>query len=189
MTTTQRAAISALLCAVSTLYGDDGTGGGDTKVRRVLFISIDGMHSLDFALWVKNNPGSAIAQIASKGINYSNASSTKPSDSIPTTAGIFTGGTPAVTGMWYDDAYNRAWFAPTNTTCTGTPGTVFSLKGDIDVDPLPTTPNATNEVVDPTKVPRQLVKGVCTPVLPHNMIRVNTVFEVVRAHGLTAYTD
>jgi len=57
--------------------------------------------------------------------------------------------------MWYDDAYNRAWFAPSNTTCTGTPGTVFSLKGDIDVDPLPLTPVATNETVDPNKVPRR----------------------------------
>jgi hypothetical protein len=148
------------------------------------------MHSLDLALWVKNNPSSAIAQLASQGINFSNASTTKPSDSIPSTTGIFTGGTPAVTGMWYDDAYNRSWFANTNTTCTGTPGTVFSLKGDIDVDPLPPTPSATNETVDPTKVPRQLVNGVCTPVLPHNMIRVNTAFEVVRSvHGLTAYSD
>ncbi len=201
MTRIRKTTVSTVLCLTATLgvtalYGDDangngnGNGQGDTKIRRVLVLSIDGMHSLDFALWVKNNPSSAIAQLASQGITFSNASSTKPSDSIPSTAGIFTGGTPAVTGMWYDDAYNRSWFAPTNTTCTGTPGTTFSLKGDIDIDPLPVKPIATNEVVDPTKVPRQMVNGVCTPVLPHNMIRVNTVFEVVRGvHGLTAYSD
>ncbi len=171
-------------------FGDDGTGQGDNKVRRVLVISIDGMHSLDFALWVKHNPSSAIAQLASRGINFSNASSSKPSDSIPATTAIFTGGTPAVSGMWYDDAYNRSWFAPTNITCTGTPGTTFSLKGDIDVDPQPTVVTATNETVDPAKSPRQLVHGICTPVLPHNMLRVNTAFEVVRGvHGLTAYSD
>jgi hypothetical protein len=184
-------AVTTVLC-VAALLGvtAPANGQGDNKIRRVLVISIDGMHSLDFALWVKNNPGSNIAHLASQGINFSNASTTKPSDSIPSTTGIFTGGTPAVTGMWYDDAYNRAWFAPTNTTCTGTPGTTFSLKGDIDVNPLPTTPTATNQSVDPTKVPRQLVNGVCTPVLPHNMIRVNTVFEVIRSvNGLTAYSD
>jgi hypothetical protein len=87
--------------------------------------------------------------------------------------------------MWYDDAYNRAWFAPTNTLCSGTPGTVFSLKDDIDVDPT-----AANPVVDPVKSPRQSVGGVCTPVMPHNMIRVNTVFEVIRNNnGLTAYSE
>jgi Type I phosphodiesterase / nucleotide pyrophosphatase len=193
MTRIRRIAVSLICCmasiGVTSLYGNDGSEGGN-KIRRVLVISIDGLHSLDFALWVKNNPTSTIAQLAAQGINFSNASTTKPSDSIPSTTGIFTGGTPAVTGMWYDDAYNRAWFAPTNTTCTGAPGTTFSLKGDIDVDPQPTVPTATNETVDPTKVPRQLVNGVCTPVLPHNMMRVNTVFEVVRsAHGLTAYTD
>lgn len=194
MTRIRRTAVSTMLCIAASLgvqaRGDDGSGQGDTKIRRVLFISIDGMHSLDFALWVRNHPTSAIAQLARQGINFSNASSTKPSDSIPATTGIFTGGTPAITGMWYDDAYNRSWFAPANTTCSGTPGTVVSLKGDIDVDPQPTTVTATNETVDPAKVPRQLVNGVCTPVLPHNMIRVNTVFEVVRAaHGLTAYSD
>jgi hypothetical protein len=186
------AAWACILASLSTpvLYADDGTGHGDKKVRHVLVISIDGMHALDFALCVKNNTCPSIALLSAQGLNYTNASSTKPSDSIPSTSGIFTGGSPALTGMYYDDAYNRAWFASTNTTCTGTPGTTFSLKGDIDVDPQPVVPTATNETVDPNKSPRQLVNGVCTPVLPHNMIRVNTVFEVIRAaHGYTAYAD
>jgi len=194
MNKTRRIVVATLLAVpvavVPNLRADDGTGQGDDRARHVLVLSIDGMHSLDFALWVKNNPTSAIAQLAARGMNFSNASSTKPSDSIPSTAGIFSGGTPAVTGMWYDDAYNRAWFPPSDTTCAAPAGTTFSLKGDIDVDLLPTTPNPKNETVDPTKMPRQLVKGICTPVLPHNMMRVNTVFEVIRAaHGLTAYSD
>jgi hypothetical protein len=182
--------MSTVLCIAASLSSNAFADNGSSVIQRVLVLSIDGMHALDFDLWVKNSPTSAIAQLASKGINFSNASTTKPSDSIPSTTAIFTGGTPAVAGMWYDDAYNRAWFAPTNTTCTGAPGTVFSLKGDIDVDPQPTVVTATNETVDPNKSPRQLVGGVCTPVLPHNMIHVNTVFEVVRGtHGLTAYSD
>ena len=194
----RKTAVTAVLCAALaispvTLYGDDGTGQGDRNIRHVLVLSIDGMHALDLALWVKNNPGSALAHLAAAGVNFTNASTTRPSDSLPSTAGIFTGGTPAVTGIYYDDAYNRSWFAPANLTCSGTPGTTFSLKGDIDVAPQPTVPDATNATVDPAKSPRQLVNGVCTPVLPHNMIRVNTVFEVIRnsrgGNALTAYSD
>jgi hypothetical protein len=195
MNRTRRIVVTGLLVTTAALspiaaYGDDGEGQGDHKIRHVLVISIDGMHSLDLALWVKNNPNSAIATLAGRGMNFTNANTTKPSDSIPSTAAIFSGGTPAVTGMYYDDAYNRAWFPPSDTTCATPHGTTFSLKGDIDVDPQPTVPTAKNETVDPNKMPRQLVKGVCTPVLPHNMMRVNTVFEVIRAaHGLTAYSD
>lgn len=199
MNKVRRIAVSATLFGMAlspTLRGDgrgsgEGDGEGDYKVRHVLVLSIDGMHSLDFALWVKNNPASAIAQLAGRGLSFSNASTTKPSDSIPSTAGIFSGGTPAVTGMYYDDAYNHAWFPPSDTTCANPRGTTFSLKGDIDLQqPQPVAPDPTNSTVDPAKMPRQLVKGVCTPVLPHNMMRVNTVFEVISAtHGLTAYSD
>src|SRR5437879_12785662 len=36
----------------------------------------------------------------------------------------------------------------------------------------------------------QVVGGICTPVLPHNMLRVNTVFEVIHAAGKrTAYSE
>jgi len=156
----------------------------------VLVISIDGMHALDLALWPKNNPGSAIGQLAVQGLNFTNASTTKPSDSIPATAAIFSGGTPAVTGMWYDDAYNRAWFAPATPRARAHRETVFSLKGDIDVDPLPLTPVATNETVDPNKVRAGWLTGYAHRSCATNMIRVNTVFEVIRNnHGLTAYSD
>src|SRR5713226_5946516 len=191
----RRIALSALLGLTPALlttpvYAQDGTGIGDHNIRHVLFFSIDGMHALDLATCVKMATCPAIAQIAAQGLNYTNASTSKPSDSIPATAAIFTGGSPAVTGMYYDDAYNRSWFAPANTGCSGTPGTTFSLKGDIDVAPLPVVPDPTNAVVDPAKSPRQFVNGVCTPVLPHNMIRVNTVFEVIRAaNGTTAFSE
>jgi hypothetical protein len=170
--------LAALLLVSSGIYGDDH------NIRRVMVISIDGMHALDMALWVKNNPTSALAKLSAQGVNYTNASSTKPSDSIPATVGIFTGGSAAVGGMYYDDAYNRSWFPATNLNCTGTPGTVIDLKFGINLNPDGTGG------IDPTKMPRQLVNGVCTPVLPHNMMRLNTVFEVVRATlGRTAYSE
>jgi len=86
--------------------------------------------------------------------------------------------------MYYDDAYNRGWFAPSNLTCSGTPGTVIDLKQGINLAP------DGSAGVDPAKMPRHMVKGVCVPVLPHDMIRVNTVFEVVKsAHMRTAFSE
>ena len=177
-------AVSTLFCMTSALFSASALFGDDHKIRRVMVISIDGMHALDMALWVKTNPNSALAKLSAQGVNYTNASTTKPGDSIPATVGIFTGGSPAIGGMYYDDAYNRAWFAPTNLTCSGTPGTVIDLKFAINLNP----DGAGG--VDPAKMPRQIVNGVCTPVLPHNMMRLNTVFEVIRSTlGPTAYSE
>jgi len=177
-------ALTALLCLIPPLITTAALAD-DHKVRRVLVISVDGMHALDFALWIKSNPNSALAKLAAQGVNYTNATTTKPSDSIPSTVGIFTGGSPAIGGMYYDDAYNRAWFAPTNLTCTGAPGAVIDLKQGINAAPIDGSGG-----VDPAKMPRRLVNGVCTPVLPHDMMRLNTVFEVVRSvGGRTAYSE
>src|SRR5262249_23026093 len=83
-----------LLSAGSTIFAAEPTGNG--KTHRVILISVDGMHALDAASYIKAQPTSALAGMASTGVNYSAASSTKPSDSFPAMAGIVTGGTPAV---------------------------------------------------------------------------------------------
>src|SRR5579859_4092576 len=119
-------AVSTLFCLVPALLNTNSLLGDDHNVRSVLVISLDGAHALDLALWVKNNPNSALAQLSRRGIDFTNASSTKPSDSIPSTVGIFTGASPALGGMYYDDAYNRAWFPP-GSKCSGAPGTVIDL--------------------------------------------------------------
>ena len=180
-----KVAVVAGLCSfLSTALVPTAIHAADTKIRHVLVISIDGMHALDMALWVKAHPGSALGKLSGQGMMYTNASSTKPSDSIPTTVGIFTGASPAVGGMYYDDAYNRAWFAPSNTTCSGAPGAVIDLKQGVNL----ALDGSTG--VDPAKLPRRLVNGSCVPVMPHDMLRVNTVFEVVKsAHWNTAYSE
>lgn len=156
------------------------------QVRHVLVISVDGMHALDLALWVKSNPNSSLGQLSAAGVQFTNAYSTKPVDSIPGTVGIFTGASPSTGGMYYDDAWHRGWFAPANTTCAGAPGTIVDLKQGIDVNPNLLDSGG----IDPAKLPRQLVNNVCTPVYPHNMLRVNTVFEVVKGfRGRTAYSE
>src|SRR6202043_3515159 len=45
---------------------------------------------------------------------------------------------------------------------------------------------------NPHTIPNALVNGVCTPVYPHNYIKTNTVFEVVKEHirgARTAWAD
>src|SRR3954469_10890668 len=103
------------------------------NIHRVLLISVDGMHALDMANYIKAHPQSALAQFAAAGLNYTAASTTKPSDSFPAMVGIVTGGTPAVTGIYYDDAYHRG-FSPAGSNCS-TVGTAIDLKEGIDINP------------------------------------------------------
>ncbi|MEO8127528.1 MAG: alkaline phosphatase family protein [Bryobacteraceae bacterium] len=169
---------------VSTLHADFFQDlFNDFKTKRVLLISVDGMHSLDLANYIASNPNSTLALLTQNGYNYTNAASTKPSDSIPGTAGYVTGGTPAVTGMYYDDAYNRKW-SPPGSACA-TVGAVVDLKQGIDK--FPTLLDSGG--IDPAKLPLDPSKG-CTPVYPHNMLRVNTIFEVIKAtRQRTAYSE
>jgi hypothetical protein len=156
------------------------------KIKHVLVISIDGMHSQDLDKWVRANPNSTLARLSGTGITYPNAYTTQPSDSIPSTVGIFTGASPSLGGMYYDDAWHRVW-APAAGPCTpGTPsGTLIDLKQGIDV-----SPNAIDSGgIDPKKLPQDPLNN-CARVYPHNMIRVNTIFEVARAAGMyTAYSE
>lgn len=44
--------------------------------------------------------------------------------------------------------------------------------------------------INPANLPMQIINGKCSRSYPHNRLRVNTVFEVVREHGMeTAYSD
>lgn len=157
-----------------------------SHIQHVLLISIDGMHALDLQIYVKSHPASALARLAASGVNYTNASTTRPSDSFPAMVGIVTGGSPAVTGIYYDDAYNRALYPAADTTCSGAPGTRLDLKEGYDK-----TPDALDAGggLDPAKLPRDARRH-CSPVYPHDLLRVNTVFEVARGAGLhTAYSE
>jgi hypothetical protein len=155
------------------------------QIHRVLLISVDGMHSLDMANYIKTHPGSALAQFAASGVNYTAAATTKPSDSFPAMAGIVTGGTPSVTGIYYDDAYHRG-FSPPGSNCA-TIGTNIDLKEGIDINPAAADGGGG---IDPNKLPRDPARN-CAPVYPHNLIRVNTIFEVIRGSkgGYTAYSE
>jgi len=89
-------------------------------VNRVLLLSVDGLHSIDLVNCVQNNTCPNLASLANKGVTYTNASSSKPSDSFPGLLAMVTGGTPLSTGVFYDDSYDRQLFPPSATPdCTG----------------------------------------------------------------------
>jgi hypothetical protein len=184
-------AVCLLLSAGSAVFAAETLGNG--KIHRVILISVDGMHALDAANYIKAHPSSTLAGMASSGVNYTAASTTKPSDSFPAMAGIVTGGTPAVTGIYYDDAWHRALspsHASTGQYCA-TVGTVIDLKEGIDAYPTCSDPTKWESGgISEDKLPRDPARA-CAPVYPHNLLRVNTIFEVVRGSkgGYTAYSE
>lgn len=155
---------------------------GGNAIKRVLLISVDGLHASDLSMLVKLKPDSSLAALSKTGLTYSNASSAMPSDSFPGLLALITGGTPKSTGVYYDNSYDRSLSAP-GTKCE-TKGTevVFDESADVNPDLLITT-------LDENKLPRDGAKG-CTAVYPSRFLRVNTIFEVAKAAGLrTAWSD
>lgn len=170
----------------------------------VLLISIDGMHQQDLDWYVRTHPRSTLAALAASGTTYRNASTPFPSDSFPGIVAQVTGGDPRTTGVYYDDTWNRALLPAGTTDCaaarpgaevdyaepadrdqsrldagqglTGLPGSILSMTG------------SPARLLDPAQLP--VDRRTCKPVYPHQYLKVNTVFEVARRHGLTtAWSD
>ncbi|WCK55046.1 alkaline phosphatase family protein [Aneurinibacillus sp. Ricciae_BoGa-3] len=154
-------------------------------VQRVLLISVDGMHASDLTNYVKNNPHSNLAALSNHGITYTNASTSKPSDSFPGLLSMVTGGSPNSTGVFYDNSYDRKLLPPVVSKAGDTPGTNVLYDETIDKD--------LNKIdggggINPDMLPRDPVTK--QPVYPHNYVRVNNIFEVINASGKhTAWAD
>lgn len=163
------------------------------RYEHVLLISIDGMHALDLANYVAAHPDSTLARLSHTGITYPNALTSGPSDSFPGLLAQVTAGSPRSTGVYYDDSFDRTYFAP-DSDCTGAPGAEVAFAENIDVDPEQLnaggTPGQPLTQIDAKKLPKALVGGKCTAIYPHAFARVNNVFEIVHAHGgRTAWSD
>ena len=164
---------------------DDGHRHEGLDVRHVLLVSVDGLHAVDTARWTAAHPGSTLAKLARSGVEYADAHTPTPSDSFPGMLALVTGGTPKSTGVYYDDSYDRTLFSP-GSNCTGNPGTECTYFEILAQDftqlfsPL-----------DPGNLPmRKNADGSCTPVFPHEFVKVNTLFEVIhQAGGYTAWSD
>jgi hypothetical protein len=115
--------------------------------------------------------------------------------------GLVTGGDPKLTGVYYDDAYDRTMYTPPAQTktgtqdCSGPAGSETQLFENIDNGaPTFSNPNGYRPVVgdtiDPAQLPYQMQNGKCSPVLPNDFLRTNSIFSVASAAGLrTAWAD
>jgi len=185
-------------------------------IKRVLLISVDGMHAVDFAncangMSTVNNGAPycpAIAALGQTGVNYVAASTSKPSDSFPGLTAIVTGGSPALTGVYYDVAYSRSLDAPAKTTGNGvaagpckpfgTPtGTTTEYEEGIDIDQTKVNGGAPGAAltdggvtsIDTRRLPRDPANG-CNPVMPWEFVRANSIFSVIhQAGGYAAWSD
>ncbi len=174
------------------------------NIKHVLLISIDGMHSVDFSNCSAGissiNGGESycpnLATLAQSGVTYTQALTSRPSDSFPGLTAQITGATPRTSGIYYDVSYDRSLSPPAMTTpygivgganlCPGTRGTQVGNDEEIDMD---YTKLDGGGGINPAYLPRNPDNN-CAPVYPHNYLRVNTIFEVVKASGgHTAWSD
>ena len=185
-------------------------------IRRVLLVSIDGMHAVDYLNCSQGvasvNGGQPycpnLAQLGQTAVNYLDTSTSRPSDSFPGLTTIVSGATPRLHGAFYDVAYDRVLAPPTITTGNGvsggpcTPnqanGTTTEYEEGIDlnqnfvngIDGISTS-NGDGGInsIDPQKLPRDPFNN-CAPVYPWNFVRTNTVFGVIhKTGGYTAWSD
>jgi len=179
--------IGLLGAALSVRAGDDELRGH--KIKHVLLVSVDGLHSLDVANYVTAHPGSALAELSNHGVTFGNARTPANSDSFPGLLALITGGSSVSHGLFYDVSYNRSIFDPTNTTCSGAPGNMQVF--DESIDKYAGTPPVSLNVIDPNALPNHInAEGKCVRFFPHNAMESNTIFEVVRAAGgHTAWAD
>src|ERR1700686_3790534 len=198
----------AAACSVGTAIAT-AQDNHDGRIKRVLLISVDGMHAVDFLNCANGistiNNGSpycpAIAALSKTGVNYPAASTSKPSDSFPGLTAIVTGGSPAFTGVYYDVAYSRNYDAPAKTTgnglgagpCTaGAPptSTTTEYEEGIDLDKTKVNGGAPGASltdgglasIDPLKLVRDPSNG-CNPVFPWEFVRTNSIFSVIHQSG------
>ena len=172
----------------SPLRANDALGDGH-QIKHVLLISVDGLHALDVANYVAAHPNSALAELAGHGITYSSARTPANSDSFPGLLALVTGGSPISQGVFYDVSYNRSIFDPTNTACSGQAGNMQVF--DESIDKYSGTPPVSLNVIDPAALPNHLDEnGKCVRLFPHQALKTNTIFEVVKANGgHTAWAD
>ena len=205
----------ALTALPGSARGDWDDHGDRHEIRHVLLISIDGMHAVDYLNCARGISGvnggnpycPVLAELGETGINYRNASTSKPSDSFPGLTAIVSGGSPRTFGVYYDVAYDRVLAPPQITTgnglaggtcTTGKPnGTTTEYEEGIDKNQALLNGGAPGAAaidggiasIDAARLVRNPFDN-CNPVYPWNFVRANTIFGVIHEHGgYTAWSD
>jgi hypothetical protein len=146
----------------------------DHPAARVLLLSVDGLHAVDLANWIATHPHSVLAELSARGVTYTNAH-TPMADGAAGLLALTTGGTPISTGIISSDGYDHA-LSPPGSNCKTT-GTALALDASFRPDGS----------FDESHAPLDPGTG-CRPMQPHNLLHVNTIFEVVRDRiGPTAW--
>jgi hypothetical protein len=178
-----------------------GNGGNRTSIRHVLLISIDGFHASDLATCEAQGLCPNLASLARFGTTYTDAHTSEPSDSAPGLMALATGGDPKLTGVYYDDSYDRTTYTPPAQTstlsqnCTGPAGSEAPYFENVDTGaPTALNPNGIRPIIGPTVDPAQLIRlkqrGMCRPLLPNDFLRTNSIFSVAHRRGMyTAWAD
>jgi hypothetical protein len=200
--------VAAIACAIPLLAGQEGHQDLNERngIRRVLLISIDGMHALDYLNCRAGGYCPTLTALGKTGVNYTRTSTSKPSDSFPGLMALVTGGTPKTVGAFYDVAYDRVLAPPLHDTGNGVfggmckagvaNGTTTEYEEGVDIDQSKLSGGGPYtgfdggiKSIDPNRLPRDPFKN-CTPVYPWNFIRTNTIYGVIHAAGgHTAWSD
>jgi hypothetical protein len=185
------ALVSATALGLSGCGSSSDSSSPATAVSHVLLISVDGLHAQDVANCIAAKTCPTIAALAQTGVNYTNAFTPGLSDSFPGLAALVTGGSPKTTGLFYDVSYDRTLFAPSDVACAGTQGWQVIFDETTGVDSIDGGNRAHLDgggAFNPQAIPHALVNGNCMPVYPHNYIKTNTLFEVVKENLAGAHT-
>jgi hypothetical protein len=159
------------------------------SAQHVLLLSVDGLHAADVSDPTLAADLANIMQLQNAGVTYTNASTSKPSDSFPGALSYLTGAGPGTTGVFYDDSYSRTLFAPGSDLATATPGTEVTYFEAIDKNQnlISGGGNFDASSIDPSLLP---LNSLGQPVYPNQFLQVNTIFDVAHQAGLyTAYID
>lgn len=206
----------SLLLSIGAVAQDRDNDWDKSQIKHVLIVSIDGMHAVDFQNCMNGISGvdsgspycPNLAALATTGINYVAANTSKPSDSFPGLMNIMTGATPRTMGVYYDVAYDRSLDGPTTPTAYGNgPGqctsggapTGFTTEYDEGIDinymklnggaPGASLTDGGIASLDTARLDRDPAKG-CAPVLPWDFVRVNSIFGITHAAGgYVAWSD
>lgn len=212
----------AAILALSASLGLDAVAQGKShgnkpnQIQRVLLVSIDGMHAVDYINCSQGVSGvnngqpycPNLAALGQTGVNYLDTSTSRPSDSFPGLTTIVSGATPRLHGAFYDVAYDRVLAPPLRITGNGLKGGVCipnqpngtSTEYEEGIDRNKTFLNGIDGIsskngdgginsIDPGRLPRDPYNN-CAPVYPWNFVRANTIFGVIHAAGgYTAWSD
>src|SRR5579859_2133172 len=122
----------AVVLLLGAAFGQDADHKMNQKnhIERVLLVSIDGMHAVDYLNCSQGIAGvnggqpycPNLAKLGATAVNYLDTSTSRPSDSFPGLTTIISGATPRLHGAFYDVAYDRVYAPPIKTTGNGLKG-------------------------------------------------------------------